>query len=141
MKLLTITSAVLITVAGAAPAFAQSPLSREQVRAELFEAVRTGEITQAGDQGLKLNELFPNQYPAVAKPAGKSRDAVRAELAEAIRNGELTALRNSNTDVGTGYPELYSRSADRPQLTREQVKAELAEALRTGSIERSRDAG
>jgi len=35
------------------------------VKAELAEAIRTGDILAGGDQGQKLNELFPSQYPRV----------------------------------------------------------------------------
>ena len=36
--------------------------TREQVKAELAEAIRTGDIVASGDRGQKLYELFPNQY-------------------------------------------------------------------------------
>lgn len=37
--------------------------TREQVRAELLEAQRTGDIISAGETSQKLNELYPNRYP------------------------------------------------------------------------------
>ena len=43
---------------------ASTPITRDQVKAELAEAVRTGDILAAGDTGLKMNELFPGSYPA-----------------------------------------------------------------------------
>src|SRR5215204_5101960 len=89
MKLLTITSAVLITLAGAAPAFAQSPLTRDQVRAEVIEANRSGGISRNSDYDVTPNEL-PN------KLAGKTRAEVKAELAEAIRTGNVYASRDGD---------------------------------------------
>lgn len=67
-------------VAAAAPVRAEmlktssTGLTREQVRAELAEAQRTGDVvasddlayTFGGTPGQKMNELFPNRYPAKA---------------------------------------------------------------------------
>ena len=36
--------------------------SREQVKAELAEALRTGNIMADGETGLKLNQLYPQRY-------------------------------------------------------------------------------
>jgi Domain of unknown function (DUF4148) len=66
----------------------QSPITREQVKAELAEAIRTGNIV-ANDVGQKLNELNPSAYPAQPVVAGKTREQVKAELAEAIRTHSL----------------------------------------------------
>lgn len=40
-----------------------APKTRAQVKAELLEAQRTGDIIMGGEQGWKLNELFPGRYP------------------------------------------------------------------------------
>jgi hypothetical protein len=37
--------------------------TREQVKAELAEAQRTGDIIADGESGKKLNELYPSRYP------------------------------------------------------------------------------
>jgi hypothetical protein len=37
-------------------------MSREEVRADLREAVRTGDIVANGETGMKLNEVFPGRY-------------------------------------------------------------------------------
>jgi Domain of unknown function (DUF4148) len=54
--LLIIASAMLV----GSPAFAE--LTREQVKAEFAEAVRTGDI-MSNRGGQKLNERFPDRYP------------------------------------------------------------------------------
>ncbi len=54
---LIIASAMLV----GSPAFAE--LTREQVKAEFAEAVRTGDI-MSNRGGQKLNERFPDRYPA-----------------------------------------------------------------------------
>jgi hypothetical protein len=60
------------------------------VKAELAEAIRTGDMMATGELGLKLNEEFPQRYPAVVAVAStKTRDQVNAETREAIRNGDM----------------------------------------------------
>jgi hypothetical protein len=54
-------------------ATAATGLTRDQVKAELREAIRTGDIAVAGDSGLKMNEAFPRRYAsarAVPEHAG-----------------------------------------------------------------------
>ena len=68
-----------VAVAASQLAFAadgpSQPLTRAQVRAELAEAQRTGDIIY-GLNGEKLNELFPDRYPArPAAPAARPADA------------------------------------------------------------------
>lgn len=59
----TITLALAALAAGnALAADAAAPKTREQVRAELFEAQRTGDIIANGETGAKLNELFSGRY-------------------------------------------------------------------------------
>lgn len=70
------------------------PKTREQVKAELADAIRTGDISY-GETGQKLNELFPHQYPAKPAVQGKTREQVKAELAEAMRNGQLPVYSGS----------------------------------------------
>jgi len=77
------------------PVATTSDKTRDQVRAELVEAQRTGDIQAFGDSGKKLNELYPSQYPAKAVAQGKTREQVRAELAQAQRSGEFTLQQNN----------------------------------------------
>lgn len=60
-----------------------------------------------GDSGLKLNELYPNQYPAAAKVAGKTRDQVKAKLVEAIRTGNIVAAGESSLKENELHPQRY----------------------------------
>ncbi|MBA4178433.1 MAG: hypothetical protein C0505_18020 [Leptothrix sp. (in: Bacteria)] len=68
----------------ASPAFAE--LTREQVKAEFAEAVRTGDI-MSNKSGQKLNERFPDRYAAKQVQSTLTREQVKAELAEALRTG------------------------------------------------------
>jgi hypothetical protein len=49
--------------------------TREQVRAEYDEAVRTGDIDAPGDVGLKMYELYPQRY-AKARGADSATRAI-----------------------------------------------------------------
>ncbi len=85
--------ALTLTAFSSGSAFASdasAPKTREQVKAELAEAIRSGDISY-GESGQKLNELFPNLYPAKPAVQGKTREQVKAELAEAVRSGQLPA--------------------------------------------------
>lgn len=113
-----------------------APKTREQVRAELAEAHRTGELP-AGSYfgGRKLNEVYPNQYPAIARAPTRTRAQVMAELYEARRTGDLVASSyTGGKKLNELYPKQYPPKAKLRGKTREQVRAELAEAQRTGDL-------
>lgn len=75
-------------------------LTRDQVKAELAEAVRTGNIlaSDLSGSGKMLNEINPSSYPAQPAYQGKTRTQVKAELAEAVRTGNIVA----NDPSGSG---------------------------------------
>jgi hypothetical protein len=62
--------------------------TREQVKAELAEAQRTGDIVW-GETGQKLNEIYPDRYPKKVTQPSETRAEVKAELAQAIKDGDL----------------------------------------------------
>jgi hypothetical protein len=88
---LTAALGVALAAAALSPAWAQDsgPKTREQVRAELLEAQRTGDIMADGETGKKLNEVFPNAFPAKATSGGMTREQVRSELIDAQRRGDV----------------------------------------------------
>ncbi|MCY1545720.1 hypothetical protein D9M68_816730 [compost metagenome] len=117
--------------------------SREQVRAELAEAQRTGDLIADSETGQRFNQIYSNLYPqAAAASVGKTRDEVKAELAEARRNGDLIADGETGQRFNQLYPEQYAAtrtSAPAVEVvaqgkTRAEVKAELAEAQRNGDL-------
>ena len=60
---LNLTLGSLLPLAGfATAAHAQAQKIREQGRAALAEAIRTGDMVAAGEAGMKLNEQFPQRY-------------------------------------------------------------------------------
>ena len=89
-------SALILSVLAlsAGHALAQDPSgtkTREQVRAELMEAIRTGNIPANDESGRMLNEVNPSAYPPKVEAPCKTREQVRAELAEARRTGNMMA--------------------------------------------------
>jgi lambda repressor-like predicted transcriptional regulator len=130
----TTVALLLLTTIGVQAANAQTTMTREQVRAELAEAIRTGNIPANGDSGLMLNELFPQRYPRPEVQAGRSREQVKAELAEAVRTGNVLAIGELGMKANEAFPNRYPHVAGEAGKSREQIKAETAEAIRTGDI-------
>ena len=122
---LFIASAMLV----GSPAFAQ--FTRDQVKAEFAEAVRTGDI-MSNRGGQKLNERFPDRYPAKQAQSTLTREQVKAELAEAQRTGDMV-VGQSGRKLNEIFPDRYPVQQPRSILTRDQVSAELIEAQRTGN--------
>ena len=95
--------------------------TRDEVRAELAQAIRSGDMIADGATGQRYNQVSPAQYAAVrtnapvvaAAPAvGKTRAEVKAELAEAIRTGDMVA----DGATGAKYNELSPSSYPQPAL-------------------------
>ena len=68
-----ITSAIVLALASLSAGHAMAadpsaPKTREQVKAELAEAIRTGDILADVDSGgnRKMNEVYPQRYPLKA---------------------------------------------------------------------------
>ncbi len=131
-KLTTI--ALILATGMLAGTQALAGVTREQVQAELAQAIRSGDMPAPGDRGQKLNELYPNRYPAKQVQASLSREQIKAELAQAIRAGEMPALGDRGQKLNELYPNRYPAKQVQASLTREQVKAELAQAIRDGNF-------
>jgi Domain of unknown function (DUF4148) len=112
------------------PAYAQ--LTREQVKAELAQAIRTGDIVGDPVTLSKLNEMYPDRYPAKQAQANPPRVDAKAELAQAIRTGDIVGDPVTLSKLNEMYPDRYPPTQADPGLTRAQVKAELLKAIRTG---------
>ena len=96
LSLLSLTLTALVA-GNALAADASTGKTRDQVRAELAEAQRTGDIViKVGSNFVKANELYPNQYPAKPVTEGKTRAQVLTELAEAQRTGDIVIKVGSN---------------------------------------------
>jgi ribosomal protein L30E len=131
----TYTSAIALAFAalfvGQAMA-ADTPITRDQVQAEMAEAVRTGNIV-IGESSAKLNEQFPQLYPQQSATSSVTRAQVQAELAQAVRAGDV-ALGESGVRLNEVFPHNYASQADVASASREEVKAELTESVRAGLL-------
>lgn len=114
--------------------------TREQVRAELVEAQRNGDLIADGQTGLRFNQVSPHLYPQ-ATVVAKTRAEVKAELAQAQANGDLIADGQTGARFNELFPAQYAaaRTAAPVEVvaqgkTRAEVKAELAEAIRNGEM-------
>ena len=105
----TTVSLVLLAALGAT-AQAQSEKTRDQVKAELAEAIRTGDVLASGESGLKLNELYPQRYPHAPAAVATTRAQVKAELAEAIRTGDMIASGESGLKLNEEFPQRYAKA-------------------------------
>ncbi|HJW10580.1 MAG TPA: hypothetical protein VJ598_02270, partial [Albitalea sp.] len=90
---------------------AQAGSTRDQVKADLAEAIRTGNVMANGEVGMKANEQFPGRYPAVAMAAGKTREQVKAETADAIRTGDIVAGGELGLKLNELYPQRYAKES------------------------------
>lgn len=130
--------ALSVAALSAGQALAADPAgkTRAEVQLELAQAIRTGDIVSDNEAhaGKKLNEVFPQNYPAKFQAAGKTREQVLAEYAEAKRTGDISVTDHRGRKLNEIVPGNYPAKAQVAGKTREQVKAELIEALRTGDI-------
>jgi len=85
------------------------PKTREQVRIELMDAIRTGNIPANDESGRMLNEVNPSAYPPKPAVACKTREQVRAELEDARRTGNIPASDDSGCMLRDMYPDLYPK--------------------------------
>ena len=128
-----ITLALLVAFAAAAHA-ESAGTTREQVRAELREAVRTGDVIAPGDRGLKLNELYPQRYGKPVVASATTRADVQGELAAARRFGELIPAGEGGRSFSERFPQRYPPFAVAASKTRAEVKAETLAASRNGDV-------
>jgi hypothetical protein len=125
--------ALAIAAAFTAGAHADGGKTREQVRAELAEAVRNGDVMAPGESGLTLRQMYPQRYPAAPVAAsGVTRAQVLGEVQDARRNGTLMAAGEAGEPTAQTSPQAYA--ARFTGKTRAQVEAETREAIRTGNI-------
>lgn len=112
-------AAPVLLALGVTTAFAQTAdtsavgKTREQVRAELNEAIRNGSLIADGETGQTFAQLFPGSYsastsatasaaaPKAVAVTGKTREQVRAETMEALRLGLLTPNYDETPKIAT----------------------------------------
>jgi hypothetical protein len=135
---LMLAAALALLASTASP---QDAKTRDQVKRELAEARRNGELIVNGEIGLQQNELYPHRFPRRTAER-KTRDQVRAELSEARQRGDVLA----NGEVGLTLAELHPTRYGRGDpldagKSRNEVIAELNEARRNGDVLASGETG
>ncbi|NWF47550.1 DUF4148 domain-containing protein [Hydrogenophaga sp. D2P1] len=103
-------AAALIALSATQVFAADGPKTRDQVRAELAEAIRTGNMPANGESGVLLNQVNPGRYAPQNMEAGKTRAEVKAELMEALRTGDVLANNETGEKLKDLYPGLYPTS-------------------------------
>lgn len=83
------------------------PKTRAEVKAELMEAIRTGNMPANDDTGRMLNEVNPSAYPPKAIGSTKSRAQVKSELEDAKRTGNIPANDETGLMLKEEYPNRY----------------------------------
>jgi hypothetical protein len=141
MKVFHLAGALALLATLGTQGHAQSANTRDQVRSELAEAIRSGDILAPGDSGLTMRELHPERYPAAAVTTGKTRDQVRSEFAEAVRNGDVFAGGDSGLTLREQNPQRYPAPIEVAGKTREQVREETAAAIRAGDVVANGESG
>jgi len=111
----------------------QTGLTRAQVRAELLDAQRRGDVPASGDLGLKPREITPERYPVPLAVDGLTRTQVVAEVREARRNGDVEVGEIGRTAFEIA-PRNFPERAVAQGKSRGEVHDELAEAVRTGDV-------
>lgn len=134
-RLSVVALALSTLIAGhALAADAATPKTRAEVRAELSEAIRSGNMMANGQTGATFKDLYPSRY-AQPVASGKTREEVKAELADAIRNGDMVADGQSGITFKAFAPSRYAAATSMTVgNTRAEVKAELTEAIRNGDM-------
>lgn len=116
--------------------------TRDEVRAELAQAIRSGDMIADGATGQRYNQIAPHLY-AQPVAVSKTRAEVASERDAAIRNGDLIADGATGQRYNEVSPAQYATvrtnapvvaAAPAVGKTRAEVKAELAEAIRTGDL-------
>ncbi len=79
--------------------------TREQVKAELANAMATGNVV-VDENGDRLNQIVPQEYPAEHATSNVTRAQVKADLATAIRTGNVIAG-ESGQRLNQLFPEKY----------------------------------
>lgn len=106
MNAIRLLSMSLILAGTAGAALAQEPATRAQVKAELAQAIRDGDV-QVGDSGRTLREEDPARYPKPVEAPGETRAQVKAELAQAIRDGDIPQG-DSGVTPAQQFPQRYA---------------------------------
>ena len=133
---------IVLAASMATGAHAQTGLTREQVKAELAEAIRTGDIIGSGESGLTLRELNPQRYGvAPAAASTLTRAQVTREFERARSAGDLITVGEAGLPANETQPGSYPQKPAVAGKSRAEVQAELRDAIHTGNMLADGDSG
>ncbi len=136
------TTLALVVLAGSFAVTAHAGLTREQVKAELAQAIRNGDMPANDESGLTERQMFPDRFPAAQATASTlTRAQVVAQFEQARRTGDIYAPGETGMRLNELNPQAYPAKAVVAGRTRADVQAELREAIRTGNIMAGGEAG
>lgn len=118
--------------AGQAMAVDNAPITREQVKAEIVQAVNNG-YNVVTESGHFAKDVFSSNYPA-PQVESLTRAQVRAELAEAIASGNVI-VSESGQRANEVFSSNYAQDSSIGK-SREEVRQELAEAIKNGLLDK-----
>ena len=117
MKSILSAVAIAISALATGQALAADPVSpktRAEVKAELAEAIRSGNMIANGETLATFKQMYPDRYTEQPATVGKTRAEVKAELAEAIRSGDMIANGETLATFRQLQPHRY---APKPAIT------------------------
>lgn len=112
MKTIISVVAMALSTLAAGQALAADPgaaKTRAEVKAELAEAIRSGNMIADNESGATFQQLFPQRYAQQPVGVAKTRAEVKAELADAIRSGNMISDGESGATFKQRYPGLYGQ--------------------------------
>jgi hypothetical protein len=117
-----------------AGAQAQSDTSRAEVKADVLQAIRAGNVTVGGEAGLTARQLHPGQYASQGVVGSQlARAEVKAQVVQAQAAGELTVQGEAGLYPRANLvPTGIAVAANHP--ARAVVKAETLAAIRSGDV-------
>ena len=131
---------LLLAAAMATGSHAQTARTRAEVKAELAEAIRTGNMIGSGESGLTQRELNPQRYRVTAGSASTlTRAKVTGEFQQARAAGELVGVGESGLPLNENAAgPLPAKGSGRRQDPRGSAgRAARTEPIsNTGSAER-----
>lgn len=118
--------------AGQAMASDTAPITREQVKAEIVQAVNNG-YNVVTESGHLAKDIFSSNYPT-PQVESLTREQVRAELTETIASSNVIAS-ESGQRANQVFSSNYTQEASAGK-SREEVRQELAEAIENGLLDK-----
>lgn len=124
---------LIATLLGAASSAQAQSFTREQVRTQLEQSIRNGDVIVGGEIGLTEREHRIQRGQARSEATGKTREQVQAELTEASRSGSILSYGDLMLPAFELAPQRYPARPAAAAMNRKQVQDELRLATQLGN--------